>query len=104
MKEFLKNVVYAGAGAAFLTKEKIEEVKTELIGKGKMTREEGKQFVDDLVKKSEQAREQFEVWLHARVEEKVKQLNLATADEVSALRRQVAELKSALTARDNERS
>jgi polyhydroxyalkanoate synthesis regulator phasin len=34
MKEMLKNMVYAGIGAAFLTKEKIEELKGDLIEKG----------------------------------------------------------------------
>jgi polyhydroxyalkanoate synthesis regulator phasin len=35
MKELLKNVVYAGVGAAFLTRDKIEEVRGELVNKGK---------------------------------------------------------------------
>ncbi|WP_028579778.1 phasin family protein [Desulfogranum japonicum] len=104
MKELFKNVVYAGLGAAFLTKEKIEDIKTDLIEKGKMSQEEGKQFVDDLVKKSEQAKEQFELWLNKRVEEKVKQLNLATADEVQELRRQIAELQVALNKNSSDES
>ena len=50
MKDLLRDIFYMGAGAAFMTKEKVEELKKELIDKGKMTQEEGKQFVDDLVK------------------------------------------------------
>ena len=51
---------YIGAGAAFLTKEKLEELRTELIEKGKMTQDEGKQFIDDIVKKSEEAKTQLD--------------------------------------------
>lgn len=96
MKDLLKNVVYAGMGAAFLTKEKIEELKGELVEKGKISKEEGKQFVDDLVKKSENAKDQLDLWVTRRVEERIDKLNLATSDEVADLRRKVEELQVAL--------
>lgn len=102
MKDTMKNIVYAGLGAAFLTKEKIEELKGDLIEKGKMSQEEGKHFVDELVSKSEKAKEQLNLWLNMRVEEKVKQLNLATADEVEELRRQIEELQVALNLKQGE--
>jgi polyhydroxyalkanoate synthesis regulator phasin len=96
MKDMLKNVLYAGVGAAFLTKEKIEELNGELIEKGKLTREEGKQFVDDLIKRSERAKDELELWISKRVEERVNQLDLATKDEVADLKRQVEELQVAI--------
>lgn len=96
MKEMLKNVLYAGIGAAFLTKEKIEELKGELIAKGKISQEEGKQFVDDLLRKSEKAKDQLDLWINRRVEERIKQLNLATKDEVAELQRKVEELQVVL--------
>ncbi len=93
MIDLLKNVVYAGVGAAFLTRDKIEEVRGELVEKGKMTKDEGKEFVDDLIKRSESAKDQLELWLTRQVEDRVNQLNLATTDEVADLRRQVEELQ-----------
>lgn len=96
MKDLMKNVVYAGVGAAFLTKEKIEELRNELIEKGKLSQEEGRQFVDELIKKSDKAKDQLDLWLNRRVEEQVKKLNLATVDEVEDLRRKVEELQAAL--------
>ncbi len=53
MKELLKNVVYTGIGAAFLTKEKIEEFKDDLVNQGKIGQDEGKRFVDELVQKTD---------------------------------------------------
>jgi polyhydroxyalkanoate synthesis regulator phasin len=96
MKEMLKNVVYAGIGAAFLTKEKIEELKGDLIEKGKMSQEEGRQFVDDLLRKSEKAKDQLDLWINKRVEDRVNQLNLATKDEVAELQRKIEELQVAI--------
>ena len=93
MIDLLKNVVYAGVGAAFLTRDKIEEVRGELVEKGKITKDEGKEFVDDLIKRSESAKDQLELWLTRQVEDRVNQLNLATTDEVADLRRQVEELQ-----------
>ena len=96
MKDLLKNVVYAGVGAAFLTKDKIEELSGELVNKGKMTKDEGKEFVDELIKKSESAKDQLDLWITRQVEERIKQLNLATSDEVADLRRLVEELQVAI--------
>ena len=96
MIDLMKNVLYAGVGAAFLTKEKIEELKADLVEKGNLSREEGKQFVDDLIKKSEKAKDELELWINKRVEEQVKRLNLATSDEVAELRRKVEELQVAM--------
>ena len=93
MKELLKNIIYTGVGAAFLTRDKIEEIRAELVEKGKITKDEGKEFVDEILKKSESARDELELWLNRKVEDRVKQLNLATSSEVAELRRMVEELQ-----------
>ncbi len=96
MKEMLKNVLYTGLGAAFLTKEKIEELRKDLIEKGKMSQDEGKQFVDELIRKSEKAKDQLDLWINKRVEDRINQLNLATKDEIAELRRKIEELQVAI--------
>ncbi len=96
MKDMLKNVMYAGIGAAFLTREKLEELRKELMDKGCLSVEEGKAFVDDLLKKSDAAKGNLEQWIGRKVEEKVKQCHLASTDEVAELRRKVEELEAAL--------
>jgi len=98
MKELLKNIVYTGVGAAFLTKEKIEELKGELVEKGKISQDEGKQFVDELINKSEKAKDQLNQWINAQVEARIKQLNLVTSDDLAELRTQVEELQATVNA------
>ena len=102
MKEMLKNVLYAGIGAAFLTKEKIEELKNDLIEKGKISQEEGKQMVDDLLLKSEKAKDQLDLWINKQVEARIHQLNLVTKDEIAELQRKVEELQVAINREKGE--
>ncbi|MCI5131771.1 MAG: hypothetical protein D3904_09645 [Candidatus Electrothrix sp. EH2] len=98
MKELIKNMLYTGVGAAFLTRDKLDEIRKDLVERGNLTKEEGKEFVDDLLRKSNSARDQLEIWLNRQVEERIKTLNLATVDELDELRRKVEELETALNA------
>lgn len=93
MQDFIKDVFYLGAGAAFVTKEKLEELKKELVEKGKMTQEEGKQFVDDLLKKSEKSKKDLEKRIQDTVIEQMKKMNVATGDDIADLKKQIRELR-----------
>jgi polyhydroxyalkanoate synthesis regulator phasin len=96
MKETLKTMFYIGAGAAFLTKEKLEELKTELVDKGKVTQEEGKQLLAEMTQKSAEAKNQLDKKIQAAVADQLQKYNVASADDVLALKSQVAELKAML--------
>jgi polyhydroxyalkanoate synthesis regulator phasin len=96
MKELLKSVVYTGIGAAFLTKEKIEELKDDFVKQGKIGQDEGKRFVDELIQKTEAVKDSLDLKITQIVEAKIKQLNIVTTDDFSDLRRQVEELQIAL--------
>ncbi|MCP4343167.1 MAG: hypothetical protein GY799_30910 [Desulfobulbaceae bacterium] len=96
MRELLKSVVYTGIGAAFLTKEKIEALKNELVEQGKIGQDEGKQFVDELVKKTASIMDSLDLKINQIIEEKIKQLDIPTNADFADLRRQVEELQVAL--------
>lgn len=96
MKDLLKNIVYTGIGAAFLTKEKIEELKDDLVEQGKIGQDEGKQFVDELVTKIGAIKDSLDLKINQIVEEKIKQLDIPTNADLADLRRQVEELQIAL--------
>ncbi|MCI5123803.1 MAG: hypothetical protein D3925_04830 [Candidatus Electrothrix sp. AR5] len=101
MKELLKNMLYTGVGAAFLTRDKLDEIRKDLVDRGKLTREEGKEFAEDLLKKSDCARDQLELWINRQVEKRIKGLNLVTTDEIEELRRKVEELQIALNSKEH---
>ena len=94
MQELLKNLLYLGAGAAFVTKEKIEELKDDLVGKGKLTQDEGKQFVDDLLNKSDDIKGKFEEKINKAVAAQLDKVNVAKSDDIADLRAQIHELRA----------
>ncbi|MCL7489197.1 MAG: hypothetical protein M8357_13600 [Desulfobulbaceae bacterium] len=94
MQEMIKNLFYLGAGAAFVTKEKIEELKNELVEKGKMTQDEGKKFVDELMKKSEDMKKEIDDKINRTVTERLEKMNVATGDDLADLRQQIQELRA----------
>ncbi|MBW1750601.1 MAG: hypothetical protein JRJ37_07895 [Deltaproteobacteria bacterium] len=96
MKELLKSIAYTSIGAAFLTKDKIEELKDDLVERGKISQDEGKQFVDELVKKTDSIKDSLDLKVSKIVEEKINQLDIVTNDDFADLRRQVEELQVAL--------
>lgn len=94
MQELIKNLLYLGAGAAFVTKEKIEELKNDLVDKGKMTQDEGKQFVDELLQKSDDFKGKFEEKINEVVTEQLDKMNVAKGDDINDLREQIQELRA----------
>ncbi|MCW5212292.1 hypothetical protein VU04_05220 [Desulfobulbus sp. TB] len=96
MKELIKNILYTGVGAAFLTRDKVDEIRKELVERGNLTKDEGKEFVEDLIKKSDCARNQLEIWLNRQVEERIKGMKFATSAELNELRSKVEKLEVAL--------
>ncbi|MEL7532657.1 MAG: hypothetical protein AAFN10_15165 [Bacteroidota bacterium] len=68
MEDLIKKFLYTGVGIAALTAEKMQEAVDELVGKGKVSEEEGKKIVDDFTDKAETRREKFERELKEMVE------------------------------------
>jgi len=87
---------YIGAGAAFLTKEKLEEFKTDLIETGKVTKEEGKQLIEEMFKKSEEAKKELEQKIQDAVTDQLRKKNVATGDDIAELKSRIEELKAML--------
>lgn len=101
MKELLRDMFYLGAGAAFVTKEKLDELKNDLIEKGKMTQDEGKQFVDDMMKKSEDMKGQMEKKVQETVADQLQKMNVASGDDIQELRVEIEKLKAAFQKRSS---
>jgi len=100
MKELLKDIFYLGAGAAFMTKEKFEELKKELIEKGKLSQDEGRQIVDELMKRAEDIRNDMEKKVKETVTEQMKKLNVASREELEELRTEIEKIKAERKSKD----
>ncbi len=94
MVDLIKKAIYTGIGFAALTKDKAEELVRELTSQAKLSEQEGKELVDNLLKQSEQARVEFQARVDEAVTNVIGRLNLATKEEVAALKAKVEELSS----------
>ena len=60
MEDLIKKFVYTGVGIVALTAEKLQESVDEMVGKGKVSREEGKKMVEDFKSKVDERKEEVE--------------------------------------------
>lgn len=96
MRELLKSIAYTGIGAAFLTKEKIESLKDDLVKQGKIKEDEGKEFVQELIQKTASIKDSLDLKISQIIEREIKNLDIPTNADFADLRRQVEELQIAL--------
>jgi len=97
MVDLLKQTLLTGIGIAALSKEKIEELAKDFVEKGKISEQEGREFVDDLVVRSEESRVEFQKQIEEKVQAVLKKMNLAQQSEIDALKIEVAALQKILT-------
>ena len=96
MFDLIKKTMLTGVGLASMTKDKLEAIAREIAEKEKLSEKEGKDLVNDLIKKAEEAKNNMENHIEKLVKDLMKKMNLASRDEVSALRRDVERLEEAL--------
>ena len=96
MIELIKKSMLMRLGLAFVNKEKVEELASEFIEKGKMSGTESKEFFEELMKKSEDSSKKVEDQITAIVNDTLKKLNFATQEDISEIKQQLAELKLSL--------
>ena len=60
MEELVRKFLYTGVGIASLTAEKVQEAVDELIGKGKVSKEEGEKIVDGFFDQVEDRKKEVE--------------------------------------------
>ncbi|GAB4402304.1 MAG: hypothetical protein OHK0039_00110 [Bacteroidia bacterium] len=76
MEELFKKFLYTGVGIVALTAEKLQEAVDELVGQGKVSKDEGKKIVDDFVGQVEDKRSEMEVKIQEMIENLTESINL----------------------------
>jgi polyhydroxyalkanoate synthesis regulator phasin len=85
MFDLIKKSMLAGIGAVVITEEKIQELATDFVEKGKITQQEGKTLVDELQKVVQENKEKLSSTIDERVNCFMKELNLLTKDDLVEL-------------------
>ena len=96
MFDLIKKTMLTGVGLASMTKDKVEAIAKEIAEKEKLSEKEGRDLVNDLLKKAEETKNAMEKHIEKLVKDVMKKMNLATRDELSALRQEVEKLEEAL--------
>ena len=96
MIELIKKGVFTGIGLISLTKDKIEELGQEFVEKGKMSEQEGEQFVSELMKRSEESKKEIKKQVEKNFNSLVNKMDLASKGDIASLRKELAEIKAKL--------
>ncbi len=97
MLDLIKKTMLTGIGLALLAKDEVEDLAKELVDKGKMTEKDGKKFLDDLQKRYDDVQTKLEDRVEKTVKEFFKKANVVTTDELKALKKEIRELKKAIS-------
>jgi len=95
MLDFLKKMVWIGAGLAVLTKEKIEETVHEIVKKGQLSEQEGKELINDLIEKSKKVKKDLGEKVETTVRETLQRLNIPTRKDLEEIKARLERLEKA---------
>lgn len=85
MFDFLERGFLATVGVLSLSREKIQETVDQLVARGELNLDEGKQLVDKLVKRGQEERETMRGLVRQEVQKVVGELDLASHKDFEAL-------------------
>ena len=92
MFDLVKNIMFAGIGALYMTKEKAEEIVNELIAKGQLSKEEKSKKVKELMEKAEEKVKEVTLMIETQVEKAMDKINKTEKKEIEALKQKVQKL------------
>jgi len=95
MNKFLKNTILIGLGAAQYSKDKIEELVKSLVEEENLNPEEGKKMVQEMIEKAQSYRDTQTKEIKKMVSDAVKELGLATKNDIDALEKKLKPAKKA---------
>ncbi len=97
MLNIIKKSMLTGIGLALIAKDEIEDLAKELVNKGKMSENEGTKFLEDLQKRYDETQQKLEEKLQKAVKDFMKKADVVTGDELKGLKKEIRELKKAIS-------
>jgi len=95
--DLIKKTMMAGIGLALKTRDEVEELVNDLIKKGNMNEQEGKKFLDELLNRYDEAKQKMEDRVEKMVKDFLKKADVVTGDELKALKKEIRDLKKAVS-------
>jgi polyhydroxyalkanoate synthesis regulator phasin len=95
MLEILKKTYLAGVGLAAKTWEDVEALSKDLVKKAKMSEKEGSKFLKDMKARYDDTQKKTGKYVEKVVKDILKKMDVATADDLKALKNEIRQLKKA---------
>jgi len=86
-------LIKLGIGSMLLAKEQVEKFIDEAVKKGEISKEEAKKQLEEFKKEAQKSQKEFEKTIQKEVHKALKDLGLATKEDINALKREIKELK-----------
>ena len=90
------DIVKMGLGAMLVAKEKVEGFVDEAMKQGDISKEEGEKFLDNMKKQVEEKATGAEKNIQDEIHKQLKNLGLATKEDLASLRHEITALKHAI--------
>jgi len=97
MFNIIKKSMLTGIGLALIAKDEVEDLANEFVKKGKMSEKEGTKFLEDLRKRYDETQKQLEERVQQAVKDFLKKADVVTGDELKGLKKEIRELKKAIS-------
>jgi len=97
MFNIIKKSMLTGIGLALIAKDEVEDLANEFVKKGKMSEKEGTIFLEDLRKRYDETQKQLEARVQQAVKDFLKKADVVTGDELKGLKKEIRELKKAIS-------
>ncbi|MGD8981002.1 MAG: hypothetical protein PVJ50_11620 [Desulfobacterales bacterium] len=97
MLNIVKKSMLTGIGLALIAKDEVEDLAKELVNKGKMSENEGTKFLEDLQKRYDETQKKLEEKVQRAVKDFMKKADVVTRDELKGLKKEIRDLKKAIS-------
>ncbi len=88
----IDKMMYAGLGAISMTRQRAEKLFDDYVKRGQAEKEKRTGFIKDVMETSEKTRKEFENLVSEQVKKVVKQMNVATSDDIKRLEKKLDKL------------
>lgn len=103
MIDMLKKAMLTGVGFAVKTWDEVEKMARDMAKKSRMSEKEGQKFIDDVRKKYDEVQDRLETKAGKIVKDLLKKGDIATSDDIRALKKEINELKKKIGGADSEK-
>jgi len=98
--EIAKKTLLTGIGLALVAKDELEDIVGDLEKKLNLTEKEGKKFLDELQQKYDKTQKKLEDRVEKSVNDFLQKANVATINDLKALKKEIRDLKKAIGNQD----